>query len=94
MDGQQLPRAGRVQRSVNQADHDMTAIARANGRLVAWWWGIRKIDGVMSATCYVCGATIDQGAFNVTVGPSTLDLIDEHRAGHWRDVQAYRESQQ
>jgi hypothetical protein len=80
-----------VQRSVDQADTDLVAIARRARPLIAWWWGVRTVDGAKCAWCYVCDRRIVLAALNTHVSADALDAIDAHRAGHWSDVRAYRQ---
>lgn len=81
-----LPRAARLQLSVSDADSRLTSLARERGRLVAWWWGVRKIDGVMCAYCYVCDTVIVTGSLNVAISVGAQNVIEEHRTSHWSDV--------
>lgn len=67
-------------------DGALTDIARGRGHTVMWWWGIRKIDGLTWAVCYVCDQPIVQGALNVGITEAQSAAIDAHRAEHWQDL--------
>lgn len=84
------PRAAKLQRTVGTPDGVLTDLARGHGHTVMWWWGIRKIDGLTWAFCYVCNTPIVQGALNVGITDAQSAEIDNHRAGHWQDIQTGR----
>lgn len=81
------PRAALLQRRTGTPDEALTALARGRGHNVMWWWGIRKVEGDMSAYCYVCDGVIVRGALNTGITEAQSDAIENHRMGHWQDTQ-------
>lgn len=69
-------------------DTALTNLARGRSHNVMWWWGIRKINGLTWAYCYVCDQPIVQGALNVGITDAQSTAIDNHRAEHWQDMRA------
>lgn len=84
------PRAAMLQKQTGGADQELLALARRKLHNVMWWWGIRKIQGVMSAYCYVCDEVICRGALSTGITSAQTDAIDLHRASHWERVQQAR----
>jgi len=82
------PRAATLQRQLNTADDVLVNLARRKRPTVAWWWGVRKHDGVMCAWCYLCDRVIVDGALNVDITEAQADAIDEHKRTHWQDAMA------
>lgn len=80
------PRAAQLQRSTDTTDGTLTELARNRHPTVAWWWGVRKVDGITSAVCYICDEPIVQGALNVDITEAQRDEVDAHRRVHWQDV--------
>lgn len=81
------PRAATLQRRVETVDDVLVGLARAQHVTVAWWWGIRKPDGVMCAWCYVCNEKIIDGALSTGITEAQMDAIELHKQGHWQDAQ-------
>jgi hypothetical protein len=91
--GEYTPRAAMLQKQTGGPDQELLALARRNLPNVMWWWGIRKVQGVMSAYCYVCSEVICRGALSTGITSAQTDAIDLHRASHWEQVRQARTSQ-
>lgn len=89
-DGKPRSRAAGLQRSITDADNVLTTLAHRRGKIVAWWWGVRKVDGVTCGLCYVCDQIITEGALNLGITSDQMDAIDRHRADHWKDIKAVK----
>lgn len=93
-DSPHKPRAAQLQRTVLSSDDTLVGLARSRHPTVAWWWGVRKHDGVMCAWCYLCDRVIVEGALNVGITEAQVDAVDRHRAEHWQDLlQAIKETE-
>jgi hypothetical protein len=84
------PAAKRLSVTLATADQVLTNLVRERGALVAWWWGVRKVEGSTCAWCYVCGDVIVYAALNVGMTPAAWDRIEAHRTKHWSDIKSAR----
>lgn len=84
------PLARRLSANLATADRVLTNLVRERGKLVAWWWGVRKVDGTTCAWCYVCEQVIVNAALNVGMTTDAWGKIEAHRAEHWAEIKAYR----
>lgn len=87
-DSPHRPRAATLQRNVETTDNILVNLARAKHPTVAWWWGVRTIDGIKSAWCYLCDQVIVQGALNVGITEAQQGEVDAHKREHWQDAKA------
>lgn len=81
-----LPKAATLQLVTDERDAKLTAVARANNNRVLWWWGVRKIDGLTGAVCYVCGQPIATWSHRFAMTEQAKRAVHDHRMSHWRDV--------
>lgn len=84
------PLAKRLSANLATADGVLTNLVRERGKLVAWWWGVRKVDGSTCAWCYVCEQVIVQAALNVGMTAAAWDRIEAHRTEHWHEIKTHR----
>lgn len=85
-DSPHRPRAATLQRTLTTTDDVLVNLARRQHPTVAWWWGVRKHEGVMCAWCYVCNTKIVDGALNVGITEAQTDAIEAHKREHWQDA--------
>ncbi len=83
-------KAERDQLTADELDVILVDLARANNRLVAWWWGTRARDERSGAFCYICDDWIVNYSRNWPVTLEAKKAIHAHRAVHLADVQKRR----
>lgn len=79
-------RAQKLQATIGTPDSVLTDLARRQHPSVAWWWGVRRAEGRMSAWCYVCSGPILFGALNARITDDQQAEILAHRATHWEQA--------
>jgi hypothetical protein len=75
-----------MQRTSDEWDAELFALARTQHRTIAWWWGLRTIDGMHMAFCYVCDACIIRCSPARYISTAATDAIDSHRTQHVLDL--------
>lgn len=81
-----VTRAQREQATTTEWDVRLIALARRKRPTVAFWWGVRKLDGSTWAYCYCCDARITTVSDREGISQAKRDTILAHRADHYLDV--------
>lgn len=74
-----LPRAARLQPDRSELDDRLAELARSYQPGVRWWWGHRKLDGINTIVCYLCGRTIVSRTGADRLSQRAADAVMLHR---------------